>query len=702
MATPTDQLAAPGLFAASEVTPEGGIYTGYGEVAFQFGDPLVPYVQPERSLPEGGRYPIIRSSLDRGGVSYVVTLLATPVDGVAVDVVRVTMRNLAPTVRRAAWAVGVRHTGEGRLTFRGSPFFRYLAPAGTSDGLYAQPGEAWRPARRWDVVGDAIVSHQAGRASAFAVLPAGRRGRTVTFASACDRRTEICALVRYTRVLRPGATARLVFKVPAVPIASPSAALADAARLGYPGAHAAVRTAFDAALGRATRLRLPERAVADAYDAGLVQMLTSRYRLPDGRWVQTVNDLQYHAFWLRDTAVMTNALDLAGLPGPAAEDLAYLPRWQRPDGLLISRPGQYDGMGEALWALGRHAELTGDVGFARAQLSLAGRAATWLERQFAREGLMPSGDPADNEFVAGRLAGDNFWAVAGIDAAVRLARVARRADLLARWEPIAARVRADVTRATRAAAAGAGGAVPPALDRPGGRDWGNWWAAYPGGPLDPGDPIVGATIRRARADFREGIATYAGGLHDYSGFRLFETELERGEQAAVVAGLYGELAHSTGTLGGFETDIRPGGDRSTASNLTPHGTYSGELVTLIRNMLVRGDPIRIVLLGAVPGRWLAPGEVISVRPAPTPRGQVSFVLRSRAGGATLSWSAPAGTLVVWPVPYAATAFRASAGRVEHGVLRLPRPTGSLRVRWTLHTGPTLAGTVARLRRRYSP
>ncbi|MGI8803319.1 MAG: hypothetical protein ACR2KV_14330, partial [Solirubrobacteraceae bacterium] len=485
MATPTDQLAVPGLFAASEVTPEGGIYTGYGEVAFQFGDPLVPYVQPERSLPEGGRYPIIRSSLDRGGISYVVTLLATPVDGVAVDVVGVTMRNLTPTVRRAGWAVGVRKTGEGRLTFRGSPFFRYLAPAATSDGLYAQPGEVWRPGRRWDLVGDAIVSDEVGQTTAFAVLPAARRGRTVTLTSACARRTEICALVRYTRVLRPGATARLVFKVPAVPLASPGAALGDAARLGYPQAHAAVRTAFDAALGRATRLQLPEPAVDDAYHAGLAQILTSRYRLPDGRWVQTVNDLQYHAFWLRDTAVMTNALDLAGLAGPAAEDLAYLARWQRPDGLFISRPGQYDGMGEALWALGRHAELTGDAGFARAQLSLVDRAATWLESQFAREGLMPSGNPGDNEFVAGRLAGDNFWAVAGIDAAVRLARVAHRPDLVARWEPIALTVRADVTRATRAAAARTGGTVPTALAPPGERTWGNQWVASPRGPLDP-------------------------------------------------------------------------------------------------------------------------------------------------------------------------------------------------------------------------
>jgi hypothetical protein len=226
--------------------------------------------------------------------------------------------------------------------------------------------------------------------------------------------------------------------------------------------------------------------------------------------------------------------------------------------------------------------------------------------------------------------------------------------------------------------------------------------AYPDGPLAPGDPIVSATIRRAVAGFRQGIATYAGKLHDYTGFRIFETELERGEQAAVVDGLYAELAHATGTYGGFETDIRPTGGRSSTANLTPHGTYSGELVTLIRNMLVRdAAPGRVVLLGAVPGAWLGPGRVTAVTGAPTAAGRVSFVLRARAGGATLSWRAPAGTALTWPVPYAVTGFRASAGHVAGGALALPGSSGSLTVAWTVRPGgPTLAATVAKLRRSY--
>ena len=702
MATPTDQLAVPGLFAASEITPEGGIYTGYGELALSFGDPLVPYVQPQRSLADGARYPIVSSSLDRAGVRYTLEMLAAPVAGVAVDFVRVNARNLTATTRQARWAVGVRKSGGPRLTRQGAPYFRYLAPSGTPNGFYAQPGEVQPPVSRYAVTGGAIVRMAPGPAEALVVLPPGPDGRGARPPASCTKRTTVCASVTYTRALGPRRAAELVFKWPAVPVAAPGPALTAIARLGYGAARLQVRRSFDALLAPGLRLRLPESGVADAFAASLVQILTSRYRLASGDWVQAVNDLQYHAFWLRDAAIMTNALDLAGLTGPAREDLDYFARWQGPDGLFLSRRGQYDGIGQALWALGRHAELTGDTGFARTELAAVGRAVSWISTQTAGDpGLLPTGDPGDNEYLAGRLAGDDFWAVAGMDAAVRLAALAGRPDLAGAWRALAATLRADVARATRTAAAANGGAVPPALDRPGGRDWGNWWVAYPDGPLDPADPVVTATLRRARAGFREGIATYAGALHDYTGFRIFETELERGNQAAVVGGLYGELAHGTGTLGGFESDIRPGGKRSSAANLTPHGTYSAELVTLIRNMLVRDDAVGgLVLLGAVPGGWLEPGKVISVGGAPTARGRVSFVLRTRPGGATLRWSASPGTVLRWPVPYAARRFRAASGRLAGGVLTLPGPSGSLEVTWILRPGPSLARTVAALRRSY--
>lgn len=673
----------PGIFGASEITPEGSVYTEFGEVGFAFGAGLRPYVQPQRRLAEGGLYPVIESSASSGGVAYTVSMLATPVDKVAIDVVRVRMRNLTGGFTRARWAVLVRRSG------RAPADFRYHTAAGSH---YA--------GTRFGVLAGAIVREAPGPRRAMVILAAGSERPT---GGGCRAAGARCAAVSYSRLLGPGREAELEFKVPAIPVAMPSQMLARVAAVGYRAADAAVHRDFDGARVGAMRLALPEPAVADAYQASLVAIMESRYGLPLGPWAQTVNDLQYHAYWLRDAAIMTNALDLAGLHRAAAENLAFLPSWQRPDGLFISQAGQYDGIGEAVWSLGRHARLTGDAAFARAQLPAVGRAVAWIGGQLARDplGLLPAGAPGDNEFLAGRLAGDDFWAVAGVDAAVDLARIAGATELQSTWQAVAGQLRGTVALAARAAAARNAGGVPPLLDRPGGRDWGNWWVAYPDGPLAPADPVVTATIRRAQARFREGIATYGGQLHDYTGFRIFETQLERGDQAAVVDGLYSELAHSTATFGGFETGIRPGAARSSATNLTPHGTYSGELVTLIRNMLVRDDGGKVVLLGAVPVGWLAPGKVIGVTDAPTGLGSVSFVLRGHSGGATLSWTAPPGTSLTWPVPYGVGGLRCTCGPVVGGALALPGSSGALDVSFTVRAGgPTLAARVDQLRRAY--
>ncbi|HEY5199001.1 MAG TPA: hypothetical protein VIJ51_18420 [Solirubrobacteraceae bacterium] len=705
LATPTDQLAVPGLFGATEVTPEGDLYTGYGELTFELGSPLELYDQPSRSL-EDGRYPVIDSSVEHAGVRYSVELLATPVGGVSVNLVRVIMRNVTHSQRTAVWAVGMRRSGGSRLTTQGAPYFRYLAPSGTENGLYAQPGAVIPPTATWTVADDAIVRD--GQVSAF--LPAATTGRTVAARATCPTRVEICASATYARALAPGQQTALDFAMPAVPVALSSPLAARIAGLHYPEAHTALRSASDTALGPAMRLQLPEKAVENAYYASLTQILTSRYELPGsgsgpgGPWVQTVNDLQYHAFWLRDAAIMVNALDLAGLHTVAAQDVAYFASWQEADGLFISRPDQYDGMGQALWAIGRHAELTGDAHFARSELPAVSRALSWISQQIALDplGLMPISDPGDNEYTAGHLAGDNFWAVAGVDAALRLAQIAGDPELAASWVALDTQLRANVARVTRAAAARNGGTVPPALDHAGGLDWGNWWVAYPDGPLGLYDPVVTATIADAAARMREGIATYDHGrlLHDYLGFRIFETQLERGDQAPVVAGLYSEIAHSSGTSGGFETSIAPFGKRSSASNLSPHGTYSGELVTLIRNMLVRDDGSRVYLLSAVPTAWLEPGAVTAVTQAPTTLGHVAVRLRARAGGATLTWSAPATSHPVWPIPYGVSDFHANAGTLSGRTLTLPAASGTLEVTWKIHHATTLAGTIESLRSAY--
>ncbi|MCW2989809.1 MAG: Discoidin domain protein, partial [Solirubrobacterales bacterium] len=628
LAAPTDQLTVPGEVAGAEITPEGYVYTGAAEYPFRFGPHLVAWDARTRER-AAGRYPVLTSRASAGGVRYVLTTFADEVSGAPVVFVHVDALNAGGHPALARWSTATRWSG-GRRQATGRFTFRYERPSTPAvPGLYVQPGEPFAPRAR-HAIGGGVATRDGRVLYAYAGRPAKLAAGPRQAAAEGTRFTRS----EYRRRLAPGASASFDLRIPVTPRAMTAPEIAALRTTSFAAHRLAVIARWRAALAGGTVIELPERAVADAWRASVVQLLEPRYVL-DGHWVQAVNQLQYHSFWLRDTAIIAQALDLAGIPVPAREDLEYFAQWQQADGLFISRPAQMDGLGQALWGLGEHVRLSGDAAFAAAQLPGVQRAVAWLQGARAKDplGLVPPSDPHDNELVAGHLAGDDFWAVAGLDAAADLADAAARPDLAAAWRAERDDLRATVTALLRKH----GGAIPPALDAHGGNDWGNLWAAWPYPVLAPGDAQVTATLRRVRNRFAEGIATYGASLHGYVGFRVFETELARGAQRKVVDGLYAELAHLTSTDGCFEMGTRPYGRRLIADNLAPHAWCSAELVALLRNMLVRERADGLQLLAALSPAWLGRGRLVAVRSAPTSHGPVDVALRSTASGATLRW-----------------------------------------------------------------
>jgi hypothetical protein len=404
--------------------------------------------------------------------------------------------------------------------------------------------------------------------------------------------------------------------------------------------------------------------------------------------VQVTNRLQYQAFWIRDAAMEVHALDLAGLHTQAAQDLAFMDGFQEADGLFISRPGQYDGFGQALWALDQHAQLTGSRAYAAAQLGRMQAAIEWLSTATAADplGLLPVGDPQDDELAVGHITGDDLWAAAGLRSAIADARLAGREDLATEWQAVDARFEASLDAAIASAVARAGH-IPPVLDELGGQDWGNYYAAYPVQVLAAGSPAVSATMAWAREHMAQGLATYDNGesLHDYLGFAVFETELEAGEPSRALAGLYAELAHTTSTDEGWEWDVAPYGYRGSPVDMSPHGTFAGDYVALLRNLLLSETAGGgVSLLGGVSPAWLTPGQRISVSAAPTEHGTISFAERSSAAGETLTWSSSLtpGTPLQWTLPWWARDARVGGRAVRGSTIALHGRSGSITVTFT--------------------
>jgi hypothetical protein len=509
--------------------------------------------------------------------------------------------------------------------------------------------------------------------------------------------TEPVGMAIYDAMLAPGDSESVVVKLPYAPTAPDDPWLARVRAAGFDEYLSRTESFWTDIVGRGMQVDVAEPKVVNTFRTSLVYDLLARDKIGDD-YVQTVNEFQYHAFWLRDASYIVHAYDVTGYPHIARQDLDFFAGWQQPDGNFVSQGGQYDGWGQTLWAYGQHFLFTHDTAFARGVYPAVQRAVHWLDSARASDPLhlVPSTTPGDNEDITGHVTGHDFWALAGLHGAIYLAEgLGHRGDART-FERDYRSLRRALLRRLREVTAKTGGYIPPGLDVKGGQDWGNMMAVYPERVLAPNDPMVTATLDSTRAKYAEGIMTYGDGywLHDYLTMKNTETEVIRGDQETAVQELYGVLLHTSSTNGGFETSIRPWGNRDFGGNLAPHGWYAANYRTLLRDMLVREQGDTLHLLSVVSPAWLGAGDSIVVSDAPTTFGTVAFRLRVLGDTAatlslTSSFTHAPRALVVhlpWFMQVRSAEADGRSVRVRDGALALSPRTHTVTLRWTRRAG----------------
>ncbi len=688
----------------TEITPEGYLYTGYGELMFLAGPTLTPVHQRIRTLREGW-LPVLEYTARRADITYRFTLFAATLDGKpespVVDFVRVTMANAGTAPSRARLAFAARYTGPSN-TGRGVGDNRFRRPATARRlGQYDQPGVAFDSAWSYGFSDGAFL--RGGKVFyLFPTEPApvlrltldqpGRRVGTLGPVSARVQKTEPVGIALYDSVLAPGASQSVVVKLPYTPTDPDDPWLARVRTADFDDYLARTESFWRHLVGRGMHVDLPETKVVNTFRASLVYDLLARDKHGDD-YVQTVNEFHYHAFWLRDASYIVRAYDATGYPDIARQVLDFFAGWQQPDGNFLSQGGQYDGWGQTLWAYGQHYRLTQDRAFARSVMPSVARAVRWLDSARAADPmhLVPSSTPGDNEEITGHVTGHNFWALAGLDGAIDLAEGVGDASAARAYRRSYASLKRALLTQLRRVTASTGGYIPPGLDGPGGQDWGNMMAVYPEQVLDPHDPMVTATLDSTRAKYAEGIMTYGDGfwLHDYLTMKNTETEVARGDQENALGELYAVLLHTSSTQAGFEYSVRPWGTRDFGGNLAPHGWFAAKYRTLLRDMLVREQGDTLHLLSVVSPQWLEAGDSIVVRNAPTGFGTVGYRLDVPTDtGATLTLSPaftrPPHELVVhlpWFMDVQRVGADGRSVRVRGGAVAIPPDTRTVALRW---------------------
>lgn len=650
---PTDVIGVMDGKWGTEMTPEGYLYTGYGELMFFTGDPPEPVNHRMKTLLDG-YLPVISYSFQRTGVEYTVTTFAATLDGnpesPLMNFVRVKMKNVIKQQRAAFFGVGVRCQGNSNME------------GGTEDHCFVRPmkalylggkeqaGAVFDPDWKYGFAGDTFQREDSVM-YIFPSTPSPDRMMTLqtlynypqnlTPRKMLVLPTTPVGIVNYMVLLKPGQERTLDFKMPYTPILAGSPLVNQLRDAGFDEYLNRTVNFWNDILSQGIGISVPEPKVVNTFKTNLIYDLIARNK-EDGYYIQKVNDFQYHAFYLRDASFIVRMYLLSDYFKIAHQCLQFFPRWQKPDGNFVSQGGQFDGWGETMWVYGQYYRFTHDKEFAEKVYPSILKAFNWLVK--ARESdplhLMPETSPGDNENIRGHITGHNFWALDGLKNMIVIAKgLGKTADAV-EFQHEYDNFYGTLMKRLEVVTSKTGGYIPPGLDgaNPPGQDWGNMLSLYPEVLFPPFSKMVTATLDSTRAKYREGIMTYGNGkfLHDYLTIRNTQAELVRNEQETALKELYALLLHTSSTNAGFEFAIHPWSTREFDGNLAPHGWYAAEIRSLIRSMMVREQQGDLHLLSCISPDWVRDGKEISVRHAPTYFGEVNFVLAFRKGGATLT------------------------------------------------------------------
>jgi len=439
--------------------------------------------------------------------------------------------------------------------------------------------------------------------------------------------------------LAPGKRAEAVLRVPFAPVA-PSFAKEDADLwLG--------RTVdyWRGLMAKAARITVPCRKATEALLAAHVcQLIANDHGELQG------GEGFYDNFYIRDGGYQIMELEEAGLWDASAKAVAFYLRRQRPDGRFESQRGQLDANGQALWVLWQYWKITGDREWLAKAYPQMARAVAWIKQARRKApakspfaGVLPAA-PADGEYLwdgKHHIVGYDFWNLRGLlctaDAARALGKAAEADAMLAEAKAYRAAIDAAHKRTGLPH-------FPPSWETDG-THWGNTETLWPTEIFDRDDPRVAALDKHVRKDFGggfvEGTIRWMGRrdvIHPYMGSYTTMASLLRGDHETFIEDFYWYLLHTTATHA-FPEGIyfKP---RVAWSNTIPHVTGASNFAFQLRHMLVheRGDTLELLL--AVPDWWLAEGQAISVKRAPTHFGEMSLSVRGEAKGVRVTLDKP--------------------------------------------------------------
>ncbi len=476
---------------------------------------------------------------------------------------------------------------------------------------------------------------------------------------------------------------------------------------------------WDRFYARMAQIDTPDAVLKEVYRSRLATRSILNVKVADRIWFNTCSPWFYYDFAYRDQAYVVYAFDLAGLHDEAAKLLdAYcmevkdVPRGplcfggvplqlgMYPDGLWLTRPGQFDAQGQNIWCLAEHYRLTGDRAWlTKRAYPYIRRGALWIVNSRHRH-MRQVKDPDDPRYgliepgameVGAVTKGMHMyymdaWAILGLqeaaDAAGDLGLKADRKLFSREAAELRACLHRSCEKTFRRESLYQGFLWYGAEETGDGMYgmWGHTPLVWPTGAFSPHDPMLTGTWRkmeRTSNAYGGGIQSEGpGGCWPYIGVDWAISYILRGEPEKTLDYFcaYTDTAGLTYSWGeGYDNaDNYAGGDQ-------PHFWADAQWVNLYRHLFVMEEEGALMLTPATMRRWQQGGKGVSIRRLPTRFGDLDLTIRPNASGARISYVfkiSPRGDQAARPLNRIAIGARTPNGSPLTGVVLNGRPIRS--------------------------
>jgi len=410
--------------------------------------------------------------------------------------------------------------------------------------------------------------------------------------------------------------------------------------------------AWSKLLAEGMTIEVPEQRVQNAYRAWLAYNFLNVDK-KGGRFEPHDGSGFYEAVYGYSAALYCHALDLWGRHADSARYLESLLDMLTPDGLFYVNYGLPD-HGALLFALSEHYRLSGDAEWLRTIAPRMQKMAAWLldarqkalaendQRTALTRGLIKFAPYADYQNQAFSYYGDAYSCM-GLLHAADVLRDIGLTDEAAKLAAAAAAYRNDILASMDAARFERDGLMLLPMEPDTRRllkDTSYKCKGYYGliasmmlesELLPPDDPRALLVVRglERRGGLILGMCEFDGGVDHAYTYGYWLNCLGRNDIRRVLLGFYATLAYGMGrdTYCGVEvTKLLTGEPMPTMPHL-----YSGtQQLRLLRMMLLHEQGDELVIGPAIPRAWLAAGQHVSVKGAPTRFGPVSFTIETDA------------------------------------------------------------------------